>query len=41
VYDRERFTAREILMAVFEDDVRGGMNHSARMRVVVNQAGTQ
>jgi predicted neuraminidase len=42
VYDRERFTAREILMAVFtEDDVRGAMNHSAHMRVVVNRAGTQ
>jgi len=42
VYDRERFTAREILMAVFtEDDVRSGATSTARMRVVVNRAGVQ
>src|SRR5581483_9605962 len=42
VYDRERFTAREILMAVFtEDDVRSGASSDARLRVVVNRAGTQ
>ena len=42
VYDRDRFTAREILMAVFtEDDVRSGATSTARMRVVVNRAGVQ
>jgi BNR repeat protein len=44
VYDRERFTAREILMAVFtEDDVRGVASGSPadRFRVVVNRAGTE
>jgi hypothetical protein len=42
VYDRERFTAREILMAVFtEDDVRSGTSGSTRLRVVVNRGGTK
>jgi hypothetical protein len=42
IYDHERFTAREILMAVFtEDDVRSGTTSTARMRVVVNRAGVQ
>ena len=42
VYDRERFTMREILMAVFrEDDVRAGkcVSPDARLSVVVNRAG--
>jgi len=42
VYDRERFTAREILMAAFrEEDVRAGtcVSADARLRIVVNRAG--
>ena len=42
VYDRERFTAREILMAAFrEQDVRSGkcVSAGARLAVVVNRAG--
>ena len=42
VYDRERFTAREILMAAFrEEDVQAGkcVSADARLRVVVNRAG--
>jgi len=42
VYDRERFTAREILMATFlEKDVREGkgVSRAARFRIVVNRAG--
>jgi hypothetical protein len=42
IYDRERFTAREILMAVFtENDVRNGSSAAGRIRVVVNRAGTE
>jgi hypothetical protein len=42
VYDRERFAAREILMAVFtEADARSGTDGNARLRVVVNRAGTK
>ena len=42
VYDRERFTAREILMATFrEEDVQAGkcVSADARLRIVVNRAG--
>ena len=42
VYDRERFTEREILMAAFrEEDVRAGKCVSAdtRLKVIVNRAG--
>ena len=42
VYDRERFTAREILMAAFrEADVAAGkcVSAGARLRVLVNRAG--
>ena len=44
IYDRERFTAREILMAVFrEEDVAAGkcVSAAARLKVLVNRAGTQ
>jgi hypothetical protein len=42
IYDWERFTAREILMAVFrEEDVAAGkcVTAAARLRVLVNRAG--
>jgi hypothetical protein len=42
VYDRERFTAREILMAAFrEEDVSAGkcVTAAARLKVLVNRAG--
>jgi hypothetical protein len=44
IYDRERFTAREILMAVFrEEDVAAGrcVSAEARLKVLVNRAGTR
>jgi hypothetical protein len=42
VYDRERFTAREILMASFvEEDVLAGkcISNAARLKAIVNKAG--
>jgi hypothetical protein len=41
IYDRERFTEKEILLATFgEDDIRrGAPGEEARLRVVVNKAG--
>jgi BNR repeat-like domain len=44
IYDRERFTAREILMAAFrEEDVSAGkcVTAAARLKVVVNRAGAR
>lgn len=43
VYDRNRFTTREILMATFtEEDIRAGrlVSKPARLRIVVNRAGS-